>query len=201
MTQPPFTIRNPPAVPRRLPGEQLRTAQELDPISACAAATAGWSHFLDGRYDDAIRNCQTALTLDPNLFLAHEYLACALIRKGQFAEALDALQKAATVSNRHQQVIGILGYAHATAGHADEARQLLDELQRRAPTESYACPVFPAMIHTALGETEQALTLLEPAARDCDFNIFVFLIIHPCFERLRAEPRYAAMLKEVGLDR
>lgn len=179
---------------------QLQTALKLDPLSAFATATAGWAQFLRRQYDDAIENCRNALALDPNLFLAHEYLACALIQKGDHRQALDALQKAAAVSNRHQEVLGVLGYAHGVAGEKTEARKLLAELNARASSASYACPVYPAMIHTALGETNEALTLLEQASKDRDFNLLVFLKNHPCFDRLHGEPRYSALLKEVGLD-
>ena len=179
---------------------QFKTALELDPLSSFATATAGWAQFLQRKYDEALRKCRHALALDPNLFLAHEYLACAHIQKGEHRKALDALQKAAAVSNRHQEVLGVLGYAHGVAGEKAEARKLLDELKAQATTASYACPVYPAMIHTALGETNEALTFLEQASKDRDFNLLVFLKNHPCFDRLHGEPRYAALLKQVGLD-
>ena len=134
-------------------------------------------------------------------FLAHEGLAWVHIQKGMYPAAIEALQKAMTVSSRHQEVVGVLGYTYGLLGDKVQARRLLEELKTRTATASYACPVYPAMIHTALGEVDEAFVLLQQAAKDRDLNWLVFAKDHPCFDRLRPDPRYAALLKEVKLEK
>lgn len=56
-----------------------------------------------------------------------------------------------------------------------------------------------AVNHAFLGETEKAVTGLECAYEDRVF-LSAFVKGDPIFDSLRAEPRYQAILKKMGLD-
>ncbi len=58
--------------------------------------------------------------------------------------------------------------------------------------------VNPAYVMAALGERDSALVWLERAAEERAPNM-VYLAIHPLWDPLRTDPRFAALVRRVGL--
>ena len=56
-----------------------------------------------------------------------------------------------------------------------------------------------ALAHIGLGEYDRAFEWLDEALRQHVWYL-VFLAIEPAFEPLRSDPRYGALLKDVGLQ-
>jgi hypothetical protein len=94
-------------------------------------------------------------------------------------------------------VLGALGQAYGLDGREEEARALLLRLEQMAKERYIPATTF-ALVHCGLGERECALTWLETA---CDRReLMVTAIgIHPAYDALRAEPRFEALLKRIGL--
>ena len=107
-----------------------RRAQELDP-QAFNGVQVGWILFQARRYDEAIRELRTALTMEPNDPMAQWFLGFALIGAEHFDEAAATLEKAASLSDRSSAVLGVLVRAYARGGRRAEALRVLDELHRR----------------------------------------------------------------------
>jgi hypothetical protein len=74
--------------------------------------------------------------------------------------------------------------------------QLLNELKKRT-TPGYSNAPEIAMIYTALGDRDQAMTWLEQGYEE-RFNPGVLL--RPGFDPLRADPRFQALARRVGLN-
>ena len=74
---------------------------------------------------------------------------------------------------------------------------LLNELQQRSKRE-YVSPVAVAMIHTGLGDRDQAFAWLEKAYQDRD-TVLVYYLRDPQLEALQPDPRFADLLRRVGL--
>ena len=55
-----------------------------------------------------------------------------------------------------------------------------------------------AIIHAALGDSEQAFAQLDSAYAEGTWAMFT-LRVEPAFDALRADPRFARLLKKVGL--
>jgi len=56
------------------------------------------------------------------------------------------------------------------------------------------------MIYTALGDKEQAFSWLEKALAENDIAL-PYLKVNPAFDPLRSDPRFAELLKKVGLEK
>ena len=84
-------------------------------------------------------------------------------------------------------------------GRRDEAHAIQNELLDLAKTR-HVSPVSLAVVHAALGENALALDALERAfaARDAQL---VFLKDDPRWSGLRSEPRFAALMRALKLDR
>jgi hypothetical protein len=53
--------------------------------------------------------------------------------------------------------------------------------------------------YLGLGETDQAFAWLERAFEE-QSNILQFLKVHPYFDPIRSDPRFADLLRRTGLD-
>jgi serine/threonine-protein kinase len=172
-------------------------ALELDPLSLALNTYLGMALLTAGEYDQAIKQCQKALELDPHCSPALGFLGVAYEQKGDYAVAIATFQKQRQI-NDIPLVLSNLGYAYAVSGSHLEAQQMLDELQarlRQRPVPSE----YIALIHIGLGQTEQAFAWLE---RSCDEHSVLlpgWLNSDPRFDVLRADPRFAQLLRRVGL--
>ena len=174
-----------------------RRAQELDP-RAFDGVQVGWILFQARRYDEAIRELHTALTIDPNDPMALWFLGFALIGAEHFDEAIATLEKAASLSDRSPAVLGVLVRAYARGGRRAEALRVLDELHRRRQKGYVPAGAF-LQAYLGLGDTEEAFAWLERAAEERS-NIVQFLKVEPFFDLIRGDPRFAEFLRRANLS-
>jgi TolB-like protein/Flp pilus assembly protein TadD len=175
-----------------------RRAQELDP-QEFNGAQVGWIFFHGRRYDEAIRELRTALTIEPNDPMTVWFLGYALIEARRFDEAIATLERAASLSDRSSAVLGVLVRAYASAGRRTEALRVLDELHRRRHRGYYVPPAAFLNAYLGLGDTEEAFVWMERAAQERS-NILQFLKVHPFFDSLRGDPRFAEYLRRANLS-
>ena len=129
--------------------------------------------------------------------MAHTYLGQAFIQKGMHREAIAALEKAVTLSERNPEIVAILGYAHAAAGEREEAEKIRRELVESAK-HRYVSPYPLAEICAELDLKDEAFAWLERAFEERAGHL-VSIKVEPTFDSLRADPRYADLLRRLGL--
>jgi TolB-like protein/Tfp pilus assembly protein PilF len=171
--------------------------RELDPL-AVSGSEIGWILFQSRHYADAIRELRSALAVDPDDAGALWYLGFVLIANDQPAEAIPLLEKAVSISNRSPGVIGVLIRAYAHAGRRDDALRLLAELKARNKAGYVPAGAF-VNAYLGLGENEEAFAWLERARQE-QSNILVFVKVHPFFDPIRNDPRFADLVRRVGLS-
>jgi TolB-like protein/tetratricopeptide (TPR) repeat protein len=174
-----------------------RRAQELDPLALNNSEVSGIL-FYSRRYDEAIRESRRDLTTNPNDPLALWSLGFALIGAEQFDEAIRVLEKAASLSDRSPAVLGVLVRAYAHGGRRADALQIVDELRRRGQKGYVPAAAF-LNAYLGLGNTEQAFVWLERAAHERS-NIMQYLKVHPFFDLVRGDPRFAQYLQRANFS-
>jgi TolB-like protein/tetratricopeptide (TPR) repeat protein len=174
-----------------------RRAQEIDPL-AFNSFDVSEILFYSRRYDEAIRESRRNLTTNPNDPLVLWSLGFALIGAEQFDEAIRTLEKAASLSDRSPAVLGVLVRAYAHGGRRTEALRVVDELRRRGKI-GYVPAAALLNAYLGLGDTEQAFAWLERAA-DERSNIMQFLKVHPFFDSVRGDPRFAQYLRRANFS-
>jgi protein O-mannosyl-transferase len=103
---------------------QLRRFVSLVPRNSAAAGahqTIAAACMDQGRYDEAIKELETALRLQPDGARAHMLIGEALLHRRRVGEAIDHLQRAAGLWPRNAQIRDLLGNALALAGRFAEA--------------------------------------------------------------------------------
>ena len=177
--------------------EEAQRTQKLEPLSAIINADLAWNYYLARQPDQAIEQLRRTLELDPNFFPAYRYLGLAYEEKGMYAEAIAELHKAVKLSDGSPQMKATLAHAYAMAGRTAEARKILAELQEAARGR-YVSPYDIATIHAALGERDQAFAFLDQAYEERS-GWMSYLKVNPIFDGLHSDPRFAELLRRIGL--
>jgi hypothetical protein len=94
-------------------------------------------------------------------------------------------------------ILGALGQAHGLAGNVSEAREILLKLDNLASVRPVPASSF-ALVHLGLGEKDAALMWLERGVNRHQATV-IGLKVHPAYDALREEPRFHAMLRQMGL--
>ncbi len=173
-----------------------RRGRELDPV-VITGSGIGWILFLSHRYDEAIRESRGELAVQPDNAGALNTLGFALIANNQASEAIPVLEKAVSSSNRSAAVIGVLIHAYAQGGRRGDAVALLAELKKRNETGYVPAGAF-VNAYLGLGENEEAFVWLERAYKE-QSNILQFVKVHPFFDAIRGDARFADLVRRVGL--
>jgi len=176
---------------------EMSRARDIDPVSLVVNSFMGATLYFAGRRDQAVEQCFKTLELDPNFGVAHWHLGLALVQADRFEEAIAELNKAGALSGGSPLMKAALGYAYAVSGRRGEAMKILTELQKRAE-RSYVSASEIAAIYAGLGDWDRAMAWLEKAADERAFHL-VYLKVRPEFAPLRSDPRFADLLRRVGL--
>ena len=176
---------------------EIKHAHELDPLSSPIGTSLTYAYFSKGDLNAAIAQCKAVIELDPNYPRAHEYLGLGYLKKGLQSEAIAEFQKAVELSGRERRPLRDLGYGYAIAGKHAEALSVLKELEQKYERHE-AIGQDLAAVYAGLGEKDQAFAWLEK-----DFQgrsgLLAWIRWTPAFESLRDDPRYADLLRRMGL--
>ena len=139
------------------------------------------------------------MDLDPNFPRAHQSLALAYVKQERYPEAIAEFQKALSLSPNDRQALRDLGYGYAVAQKRTEALAVLKDLQAKYEKQE-AFPGDLAAVYAGLGDKDHAFAWLEKdfQARSGRLGRIRYLIP---FETLRSDPRYADLLRRMGLQR
>ncbi len=174
-----------------------RAAAELDPASVAIRRTLGWLYTTARRPEEAIEHLRRALVMDPTAWESHMILGRAYAQLGAYDQATAAIREAIASSEEHANPISELGVVAALSGRTDEARRILDTLTERAKRQ-YVSPVNFVTLTSLLGDTDGAFTWLERAYEERR-GWLAYLKVHPAFDGLRADPRFARFVERMQL--
>jgi TolB-like protein/tetratricopeptide (TPR) repeat protein len=174
-----------------------KRGRELDPLAVSGHSIA-WILFQSRRYDEAIRELRSALALEPNDAEALLFLGFTLVANNQPGDAIPVLEKAISLSNGSPAATGVLVRAYSHAGRRGDARRLLAQLQQRKKAGYVPAGAF-VNAYLGLGENDRAFDWLEQAYQE-QSNILQFLKVHPYFDPIRSDPRFADLVRRTGLD-
>jgi len=176
--------------------EEIRKAQQLDPLSPIIAADLGKNLIYARRYDEAIVELRRALELDQHFGPAHFWLYYAYIETANFVGAKDELDKTEAFIG-HPRYLVERTFLLARSGHPDEARKLLTQVIKISENV-YIHPGAMTYVYCALDDKNSAFQWLEKAY--IEHNSFVSSVkIFPALDPLRTDPRYNEFVRRVGL--
>jgi len=180
---------------------EAQRAQELDPLSPEILTQVGNVYLLTRRYDESIAQYHKALDLNLNLPLVRALLSWAYAMKRMYPQALAEYDKIPdpdkSVSTENQFVAGVLGWIYALSGRRADALRIAHQLQDLS-THAYVDFYFLAGIYAGLDNKDETFRLLEKACEQHSASIH-YLAAEPAFDGIRSDPRYADLLRRMGL--
>jgi len=188
---------------------EAHRALELDPYSPFVNNGVARQYYLSRQYDKAAAQCRIGLQISPAYFPARIQLALAYEQTGKLPEAISELEQAAGLMAGGGPpnspgppmdvpvVHALLGHAYAVSGRKTDALKELSKLQAAA-AKRYIPPSYFAILWMGLGDNKQAFTWLDRGYQDRSEHM-LYLGLEPLVDPLRADPRFVALLKKVGL--
>lgn len=167
---------------------ELEKAESLNPQSPSVPVSFALTLRNARQFEKGLAKLERALTIQPNNPTALQGYCWFVNALGNFEEAEAMCKKAVDVSERQNLPLYAYGYTLASAGKTVEARKILDELKERQKSQ-YVPPIYLAMIHTALGESDKAFEYLDKCFEVRDFWV-IWLPIDPRFDELRKDKRF-----------
>lgn len=175
---------------------ELQQAIQLDPLSQLAYGFLGSALYFARRFDEALTHVRRAVKVAPDYWMAHWMVGNCCERLGQWPEAIAACERAVALSDA-PIIKATMAACYAGEGSRREAEQLLAELQQPG-SQHFVPPYNLALVYAALAENDQAFAWLDQAVAARDENL-PLLKVDPRVDGLRADARFAGLLRSVGL--
>lgn len=179
--------------------QEFERAQQIEPLSLYTNLTVGASYFYLRKYEKAADQFKKVIEMDQNFGPAHRWLSKTYEQTGKYEEAIGEAQKVIRINGENGASVAALGYAYSIAGKPTEARRVLAELEHQSKA-GYISPYTLAAICAGLGEKDQAYDWLEKDLKERD-NSLVFLAVDQQLDNLRSDPRFAELVKKIGIPR
>ncbi len=174
-----------------------RRALELDPLSLIVNTQVGMYFYYARRYDEAIEQHRKTIELDPAFLQTRLALGLAYERSGNVEAAVAEFQQALALAPELPMAEALLAYAYAIAGKKNESMKLLEGLQQPGKRE-FVSPFHMALVYLGLGDKKRVFELLNKASKEHS-SYLIYLKVEPLADGLRSDPRFAALLKKMGL--
>jgi serine/threonine-protein kinase len=168
-----------------------RKASELDPLSFLSWTMLGRLFNFNGQYADARVALDRAVEVSPEADYANFHRGMTELLDGKAQAAL------AIFKDKTRGAYGDIGVAMAehSLGHANESQQALDrEIVQYAQGAAYQI----AEVYAWRGEKDMAFEWLDRAYDQHDGGL-TFIKTDPLVKSLVGDPRYAALMKKLGL--
>ena len=175
---------------------EVRRAVALDPLSARTHTFGSMFLMFSRRYDEAIELAGKALALEPNAGWAMAFRGVAYAEQRRFDEAIASLERAVELDNS-ATVLALHAHVLALAGRKEHARTVIQQVEERF-RNGYFCPYEIGHVYVSLGEHDRAVDWFRKGVSD-RADCMAWLGVEPWIDPFRSDPRYALLLRDIGL--
>ena len=179
---------------------QARLAQQLDPLSPMINLHVGMIYWIIHRYDLMLAQAHTLFDLEPNFFGTYWLLGWAHWCQGMHEAAIVEIRKAVTLGGGPVQLAD-LGCLLGRSGRKAEAQRVLEDLGELGK-RTYVQPTYLGFVHASLGNHDEAFTCFAQGLEHENGSLAFFrdYCVNAGLDDLRADPRFPALLKKIGLE-
>jgi eukaryotic-like serine/threonine-protein kinase len=177
----------------------IRRAVELDPLNLQYNSNLGQILCNAHQYEECIDQLKKTLDMDVNFAYAHNMLRVAYRDTGKYDLSLEQWRKSATLANDQDDlaIAEEVAKVYAKSGlKASVEREI--ELRKQLAKHRYVDPAEIAYAYAFLGDKEQSFAWLDKARVEKSGALENIKIIRP-LEQWHSDPRYSALLKQLGL--
>jgi len=177
---------------------EINRAHQLDPLSPIISRVIGSIQVTARHYDEAISVCQELENENPTFATAHDCLAYAYWGKQMYPQVIEEWKVYGQLSNPDDaEFAAALDRGFRSSGWKGALTQAIKTVQARRKA-TYFSPYIIARLYADLGDKERAFQWLDTAYRERDF-LLLGLATQFQFDPLRSDPRFAELLRKIGL--
>jgi DNA-binding winged helix-turn-helix (wHTH) protein/Tfp pilus assembly protein PilF len=179
--------------------KHFQTALALDPLSPEIRKFQADSLWLARDFKGALAATEEALQMHPDSWLVQLPMARTHLAFGNYSKCLPYYRRAILHNPGHKlTILAEVAYAHACAGMPAKAISVLARIQKTRVKGQYVSPVAIARVHSALGNKNQSLELLEEACAQKDMFVS-WLKEDSRIDPLRPIGRFQSLLTRIGM--
>jgi tetratricopeptide (TPR) repeat protein len=176
--------------------EEMRRAEQLDPLSLRTKIMVVWSYYQSGDLDAALAKAEEVIGLDEKYPQGHVQRGHVLSELGRTEEAIAEIEVADQLMPGSGLVQFNLCFAYAAAGRKADAVKLADAMIERF-TREYVKPIFLFFANVAAGRFDIALHYLEVSVEERD-PWLAWLGTEPKLKVIRDDPRFTELLQRTN---
>jgi TolB-like protein len=178
---------------------EITRAHQLDPLSPIITRVLGGVHVLTRNYDETISICTGLKNENPTFATAYDCLAYAYWGKRMYPQVIEEWKTYGKVSGDPDDVEfgAALDRGFRASGWNGALTQAIATLETRRKTRYYSSYMI-ARLYSDLGDKEHAFQWLNIAYRERD-GLLINLKTEFQWDPLRSDPRFAELIRKVGL--
>jgi len=177
--------------------ETMRKALVLDPLSVHYSEWLARFLLYARDFDGAIAQGERTVEMDEICHRAQHYIGSALLMKGNPEAALVWYRRAQAMERAPRSWDAMIVRALAALGQTDEAEAILARLEEESRHQYLRAEII-AMGYAAVGDLDNGFASLERAYQARSAGL-LYLHLDPGYEALRGDPRYADLVKRIGV--
>jgi TolB-like protein/DNA-binding winged helix-turn-helix (wHTH) protein len=180
---------------------EVSRAHELDPQSPVISRVAGGIDVWARRYDQAIAICSKLANENPTFAIAHDCLAYAYWGKRMYPQVIEEWKTFGRLSGdpRESGFASAAEEGYRSAGWKGALIKAVESRQADRKTR-YSSALVIARFYADLGDKEEAFHWLDIAYQEHDW-LLIGLNTYFQLDPLRSDPRFAELVRKVGLPR
>jgi adenylate cyclase len=153
----------------------------------------GNAYVFSARYDEAIRQADKLLEMNPQMRAGLELKAWAIGMQGDWKKALEIFEEIHRLTNHPLKGLMGVGYASAKLGMKDRALECIQKIQQRQQEDAEAVLDGDLVgIWFALGDMNKVFYHIQQCVIKRIVPVGYFLE-YPPFEGLKKDPRFLAL--------
>ena len=177
----------------------MQRAIELDPLNMNGLDNLAEAHIYTRQYEQCIEEGKKIVEIDPTFANVHAHMSQAYFLLGRYELGFEEWVKADTLSGDAQDLAiekAVAQEYHKSGYQAAMKRNV--ELQEEEVKRIYVDPMIIAGSYAVIGEKDKAFHLLEKGYQEKS-PFMAYIKVYPWLDSLRSDPRYADLVRRMGL--
>ena len=183
------------------PINEVNRAHQLDPLSPIVSTQVGYIHALIRQYDQAIETCKKSAKENPTFGRAHFCLASAYWGKRMYPQVIEELRAYGQLSGDRNASDYVSAMAEGFRSGGWKGALIKGIETRKAQRKTrYSSAYDIATLYADLGDKDEAFRWLNIAYQERDPGLLA-LKTDFLLDSLRSDPRFAELVRKVGLPK
>ena len=181
--------------------DEANRAYQLDPLSPIMGIAQAVAYASGRQFDKAIEVCKKIIADNPTFGRAYSTLGSAYWAEHKYSEAIQEWKTGAQLEGdkNYSEVAAALDVGYRSGGKVGALRKAIEvQLAQIKNNSGYVSPYGIASYYADLGDNEHAFEWLDTAYHQHDSGL-LGIRTDPAFDSMRSDPRYAELVRKIGL--